>query len=198
MISQSVTLAWLTQHSGSLVTTFLLSLAFFRLFVRPAVGTAFDDSDLFIFTASLVHTWMVAIGFALVERAQTASILAVSSVCFCIWVSIFWLVFTLRVGRFRHWAESFSLDNAVCASIVGAGSLTTWLAVSMTVPRSHTGHRLATGAFGPAHALIASGAGLLLGMEATPLVCLGAILGGYGAALMVEQAMLRLSPTRDK
>ena len=52
MISQSVTLAWLTQHSGSLVTTFLLSLAFFRLFVRPAVGTAFDDSDLFIFTGA--------------------------------------------------------------------------------------------------------------------------------------------------
>jgi hypothetical protein len=179
-------LAWLTQHSGALVTTCLLSIAFFRLFVRPAVGTNFEDSALFVFTSSLAHTWMVAIGFAFAERAPNASILVISCICFCTWASVLWLAYTSHVGRFRHWAESFALDDAKSASMVGAGSLTTWLAVSMTVPRSNTGRRLAAGTFGPAHLLITSGAVLLLVIEVTPLICLATILGGYAAALAAE------------
>jgi hypothetical protein len=180
---------WLAQHSGSLSCVFLLSYTFFRLFVRPAVGVAFADSALFVCTAALVHTIHVGIGFGLAERHRGIIALA-TTCCFVGWGIIFSLVYRLRLGRFRHWADMFSLTDAITASVVGAGSLSTWLAVAMAVIRSETGRHLAAGSLQASHVLIAAGALSLLALDATPVICLGAMFSGYAAALVAEAISL--------
>ena len=45
-------MTWLVHHSSGLAGTFVLSLAFFQRFVRPAVGTAFHDGWLFVLSAA--------------------------------------------------------------------------------------------------------------------------------------------------
>ena len=175
---------WLIQHSGSLLTTYLLAYVFFQKFVRPAVGTEFDDSNLFVFCAALAHTWMVAIGFFLAERGSKPKVAAFF--CFWLWCGALSFFYSLNIGRFRSWADIFSLPGCLSASIIGAASLSTWLAVAMTVIRSRTGRRLAGGTLQVSHALISAGAACLLALDATPLVCLGTILTGYAAALIAE------------
>ena len=51
------------EYSGGLLTTFLLAFIFFLTCVRPAVGTAFPDSTLFLLATSSAHTAMAGIGF---------------------------------------------------------------------------------------------------------------------------------------
>jgi hypothetical protein len=150
---------------------------------------------LFVLSAALTHTLHVGIGFAYTEseenrRGNTTRRITVArliALVFFGWAAFLWVVHTLHLGRFRDWAAAFSMEDAGTASIVGAGSLTTWLAVATTVPRSATGRRLAAGPICSAHVVISAGGAALLAVESiTPLVCLGVILGGYAAALVGE------------
>ena len=182
-------MTWLMRHAGGLATTLVLALTFFQRFVRPAVGTAFEDAWLFVPCTALTHTLQVAIGFTFAESEEGSRKSAVNLIAqsFCGWAAFFYIVHTLHLGRFRDWAAAFALDSAIVASVVGAGSLTTWLAVATTVPRSATGRRLAAGPICSAHVLISAGGAVLLFVESiTPVACYAVLLGGYGAALVGE------------
>ena len=108
--------AWAVEHSGGLLITYWLALTFFYIFVRPAVGTDFPDSSLFIAAAAAAHTAMAGIGFGAAEKEESSLWTAILPLLsFGGWTAMLSLCFTLGIGRFRAWSNAFSLDTASTA-----------------------------------------------------------------------------------
>jgi len=177
--------AWAVEHSGGLLITYWLALTFFYIFVRPAVGTDFPDSSLFIAAAAAAHTAMAGIGFGAAEKEESSLWTAILPLLsFGGWTAMLSLCFTLEIGRFRAWSNAFSLDTASTASTIGAVSLTSWLVCAFLVRRSRIGN-LAAGPLNRAHVAFALGALALLAAQVTPTICLAAYLGTLAVVLVL-------------
>ena len=178
---------WVVEHSGVLLTTFWLALTFFYIFVRPAVGTPFPDSYLFLAAAAAAHTAMAGVGFGAAESGDSSSWTAVLPLLsFVSWSAVLFMCFTLGIGRFRAWSNAFSLDRASTASVIGAISLTSWLVCAFLVRRSRVGSRVfAVGPLNRVHLALALAATALLAAQVTPTLCLAVYLGTLAVVLVL-------------
>ena len=136
---------WLLHHKAAVLTTFLLACVWFE---RCVVGLA-DLNDMtekqpIVLAAAGVHTMIAAGGMAvghetLLDRDSKGTLLQASLVSFILVGLLHGLCLSYQVTPLH--SAAIALFGELGTWVIGAASMTGWLAVSMLVPRSAIGRQ---------------------------------------------------------